>query len=152
MFLKHEWQVIGAGVASDSSVQLTAFVTDDQGGDHRPFRSRGRNTFVRATVLSLNLLVHTRKRAPPPLFEEQFVQMGTGWLCTSLSAPRSSEPQPGCPGARHKHLAPSEQGGKKEGTTYSPGRRIASTVASICLPSKYESNSLIKLFLYTFLQ
>lgn len=35
-FLTQEWQVIRASVASDAdaSVQLTAFVTDDQGGNH----------------------------------------------------------------------------------------------------------------------
>lgn len=34
VFLTQEWQVIRASVASDASVQLTAFVTDDQGGNH----------------------------------------------------------------------------------------------------------------------
>lgn len=34
VFLTQEWLVIRASAPSDASVQLTAFVTDDQGGNH----------------------------------------------------------------------------------------------------------------------
>lgn len=79
------------------------------------------NTFVQATVLSLNLLVHTKSSTSAVWGA---VQRGTMWLGTSPTAPRSSEPQPGCPGATYRALAPSEQGGEKWGTIFSLGGSI----------------------------
>lgn len=77
------------------------------------------NTCVPAAVVSPNPVVHTQERAPLPLLQKLVVQVGIVWLGTSPTAPRSSEPRPGCPGTRYS-VWYHQEGQERVGNNFGP--------------------------------
>lgn len=107
VFLKQEWQVFKAGVASSSnSAKNCTHHWWPRMKSLRHLSGSCMNTFTQAMVLSLNPVVHTQDSAPVPFFGNCLFRCARcdwawcGWTCGHLEELWAS---PGCPGAGPGH-------------------------------------------------